>query len=447
MSNNWHPKSWRDFRARHQVAFEDHARENAALGRIRNLPPIVFPGEVDALRRQIADASEGKRFILHGGDCVERFQDCNQETITDKIKILLQMSVILTYALRKPVIKVGRIAGQYFKPRSREFELLGNRKVLTYRGDPIHRFEATPEARRPDPDRLVEGYFHAAATLNYVRSMIHGGFADLHHPYHWKLSFMEGSEKWDEYRSVVDRILDAISFMESFGGVNRKELGEVEFFTSHEGLQLSYEEALTRRDPESGNWYNLGAHMVWVGQRTRAVDEAHVEYFRGIANPVGIKLGAETTGAELQALLSRLNPRNIEGRITLITRLGAEQVESRLPELIRAASDHPSPVTWSCDPMHGNNQLTASGIKTRRFDSIQTELNDSFATHKRLGSHLAGVHFELTGENVTECTGGVGDLREEDLPVDYRSYCDPRLNYAQSMETAFQISRWGLREQ
>ncbi|MFW6214533.1 MAG: 3-deoxy-7-phosphoheptulonate synthase class II, partial [Alkalispirochaetaceae bacterium] len=443
MTKQWQPESWRKLPARHQIPYDDPDALARALRRIATLPPVVFPGEVDRLKAQIAEAGAGRSFLLHGGDCVERFEDCNRSTITDKIKILLQMSVILTYALRKPVVKIGRIAGQYFKPRSAETEDVEGEGVLTYRGDPVHRFEAAPEARRPDPERLVEGYFHAAATLNYIRAMIHGGFADLHNPYTWKLHFMEQSEEWEEYRTVVERILDAISFMESFGGVNREQLGEVEFFTSHEGLHLDYESALTRRDEESGRWYNLAAHMVWLGERTRSVEEAHVEYFRGIANPIGIKIGPSMEAGELEKLLSRLDPDREAGRITLITRLGAGMVTSRLPELIRAVREHGSPVVWSCDPMHGNSRTTATGVKTRRFEEILAELNASHETHRREGSRLSGVHFELTGENVTECTGGVGNLKEEDLGGNYRSFCDPRLNYAQSLETAFQIGRWG----
>lgn len=443
MKADWHPESWRTVPAKHQIHYSSPDELAGALHRLATLPPVVFPGEVDRLKGQIADAAAGERFLLHGGDCVERFEDCNRQTITDKIKILLQMSVILTYSLRKPVVKIGRIAGQYFKPRSSETEEIEGKELLTYRGDPVHRFEATPSAREPDPGRLVEGYFHAAATLNYIRAMIHGGFADLHHPYTWKLHFMERSEKWEEYRAVVDRILEAISFMESFGGVNRSELGEVEFFTSHEGLHLDYETALTRKDEESGRWYNLGAHLVWLGERTRGIEEAHVEYFRGLANPIAVKLGPSTEAEELYRLLERLDPDREAGRITLITRLGAGNVASRLPELIRGAREHGSPVAWSCDPMHGNSRTTAEGVKTRRFEEILGELNATHAVHREAGSRLSGVHFELTGENVTECTGGVGNLREEDLGGNYRSFCDPRLNYAQSLETAFQIGRWG----
>jgi 3-deoxy-7-phosphoheptulonate synthase len=402
---------------------------------------VVYPGEVDNLREEIAQAARGERFILQGGDCVERFADCTADSIINKIKILLQMSVILTYGMGKPVLKVGRIAGQFAKPRSNETEVLAGRTMLTYRGDSINSDAADPEERRPDPNRLLTSYYHAAATLNYVRSMIDGGFADLHHPYTWNLFSIEKTDKWADYREVVERILDAIRFMESFDGVRREELGRVDFYTSHEGLHLGYEEAMTRADQASGAYYNQGAHMLWIGERTRSLCGAHVEYFRGIANPIGLKIGPAATPGTVADLIRRLDPHREPGRLTLITRLGRDQVEPVLPGLIHAVRELGHPVAWSCDPMHGNTVVTGNGVKTRRFSDVLDELSRTAEVHLREGSIMAGVHFELTGESVTECTGGAVDVRDSDLGSNYRSSCDPRLNYAQAMEMAFLIAR------
>lgn len=432
----WHPHRWQDLPALHQPAYSDAAGYARALERLAGLPPIVFPGEVERLKSQIAEAARGQRFILHGGDCVERFADCNPTAITNKLKILLQMSVVLSHAARKPIVRIGRIAGQYFKPRSSDTEEIDGRVVLSYRGDGVNGF--APEDREPDPDRLVSGYFHATATLNYIRSMIDGGFADLHHPYTWNLDSIERSEKWEDYRAIVESILDAIHFMESFGGVNAESLGRVEFFTAHEGLHLGYETALTRA--EEDRYYNLGAHMLWIGNRTRAVGSAHVDYFRGISNPIAVKLSTQAEPREVTELCKILNPENEPGRLSLITRLGASSVSTALPTLVKAVQDEGATVAWVCDPMHGNTITTASGRKTRRFTDVLNELSETFAVHAENGSTLAGVHFELTGEDVTECIGGAVNLEESDLLINYQTYCDPRLNYEQSVEMAFRIS-------
>jgi len=432
----WHPLRWQKFPAAYQPTYVDGAAYAGALERLAGLPPIVFPGEVEVLKSQIAEAAQGRRFILHGGDCVERFIDCNPTTITNKLKILLQMSVVLSHAARRPVVRIGRIAGQYFKPRSSETEVIDGQTVLTYRGDTVNGF--APEQREPDPGRLVDGYFHATATLNYIRSMIDGGFADLHHPYTWNLNSIERSEKWEEYRAIVESILDAIHFMESFGGANAESLGRVEFFTSHEGLHLGYESALTRA--EKDRFYNLGAHLLWIGDRTRAIDGAHVDYFRGISNPMAVKLSAHAGPSEVIELCRILNPGNEPGRLSLITRLGASSVGTALPPLVKAVQDEGAAVAWMCDPMHGNTVTTASDRKTRRFTDVLNELSETYEIHESNGSTLAGVHFELTGEDVTECVGGTVNLEESDLPLNYQTYCDPRLNYAQSMEMAFLIS-------
>ena len=411
------------------------------MAEIAARPPLVFPGEVDKLRHHIALAAEGRNFVLQGGDCVERFLDCRAETIANKLKILLQMSVILTHAARRPVVRVGRMAGQFAKPRTSDTDVVDGREIPSYKGDLINDYVAKPADREPDPARLLEGYHHAVATLNYIRAMINGGFADLHHPYTWNLHAIEQTEQWPEYRQIVEHILDAIAFMESFGGADPDQLGAVEFFTSHEGLHLGYEQALTRVDEGSGRPYNLGAHMLWIGNRTRAVDGAHVEYFRGIANPIGVKIGSDIEGGEVRRLLDVLDPRAEAGRITLITRLGADRVDELLPPLISEVRATGCPVAWSCDPMHGNTRTASGGRKTRQFDDVLREVRETFRVHAEQESRLAGIHFELTADPVTECTGGAVGLSERDLASNYQSWCDPRLNYAQSMEMAFLVSR------
>ncbi len=438
----WSPDGWQRLEARHQPDYPDQTAYQAVLEQLATLPPIVFPGEIVQLRGRIAEAAAGRQFILHGGDCVERFIDCTPQTITNKLKILLQMSVILSHAARRPVLRIGRIAGQYFKPRSAAFETIAGRTVPTYRGDTINGYAA--DQREPDPERLLKGYFHATATLNYIRSMIDGGFADLHQPYSWNLHSIEQTHRWGEYRAIVDHILDAIHFMESFGGLRNENLGRIDFYTSHEGLHLGYERALTR--PEGERWYDTSAHLLWIGERTRDRAQAHVEFFRGVSNPIGVKLSATAEPRDIVALARELDPDGEAGRLMLITRLGEEQVRGRLPDLIEAVASAGLDVAWMCDPMHGNTTTLAGGRKTRDFDSVLGELDATFEVHRAAGTHLAGVHFELTGDDVTECTGGALELAERDLEARYESYCDPRLNYAQSLEMAFLISRF-LREQ
>ncbi len=440
MRNGWSKNSWKKFRAAQQPEYRENGRYRDVLEKIEKYPPLVFPGEVDNLKGQISMAGNGKRFILQGGDCAERFIDCNESAIINKIKILLQMSVILTYGARKPVVKIGRIAGQYFKPRSNLFEPLGDLEIPTYRGDSINIYEPDPENREPDPERLLMAFFHSVTTLNYIRAIISGGFADLHHPYSWNLHSMEKTGEWQKYKNTVERILDAINFMESFGGLKSETLGKTDFFTSHEGLHLGYEEALTRKDPETGRYYNLGAHMLWIGERTRSIDEAHVEYFRGIHNPMGIKVSGKIDPDELIDLLNRLNPENEEGRITLIARMGADSVAEKLPPLIKKVKASQRRVTWSCDPMHGNIVNLGGTIKKRNFDDILSEIRETFRIHREADTVIGGVHFELTGDDVTECTGGAVNLKDDDLNQNYETYCDPRLNYTQSLEMAFLLS-------
>lgn len=441
-AETWAPGSWRNRSALHQPSYPDPESYRSILRQLRGLPPVVFPGEIRQLEGHLAEASAGRQFILHGGDCVERFADCNARSIVNKLKILLQMSIVLSYAARKPVLRIGRIAGQYFKPRSSETERIDDAEVLTYRGDAINGFASTE--REPDPRRLLDAYFYSTATLNYIRSMIDGGFADLHHPYAWNLDSIERSTKWADYQAIVDNILDAIHFMESFGGLRDERLGRIEFYTSHEGLHLGFEEALVRSD-DSGA-YDTSAHLLWIGDRTRDIGDAHVEFFRGLDNPIGVKVSKDADPQEVVELCRILNPENRPGRLMLITRMGAEAVAGSLPPLLRAVEAGGRSVAWMCDPMHGNTVTLSSGRKTRPFGDVLRELEAAFEIHRAAGTVLAGVHFELTGEDVTECTGGAIDLLETDLDANYQTYCDPRLNYSQSMEMAFLISRF-LREE
>ena len=440
LSAEWTPKSWRARPIQQQPQYADPGHLDRVLERIRSYPPLVFAGEVDILKRQLAEAARGRRFLLQGGDCAERFQDCTPEAITSKLKILLQMSVILCYGARRPVIRVGRIAGQYAKPRSADFEVVAGKKIPSYRGDNINSFAADETARQPDPDRLLQSYHASSLTLNYVRAMITGGFADLHHPEHWNLEAFGKSKHREAYQQIVGNIKDAIAFMESLGGVREEKLGSIDFYTSHEGLLLAFEESMTRFVPEAGRWYNLSAHMLWIGDRTRQLEGAHVEYFRGVANPVGIKIGPTSQAADTVALIRAINPLNEPGRIVLITRFGNDKAPVLLPPTIAAVREAGLDVLWSVDPMHGNVIKTSADIKTRDFGAILGEIRQTFAAHKSSGSILGGVHFELTGDSVTECTGGSEGLQESDLTRNYETYCDPRLNYSQSLEMAFLIS-------
>jgi 3-deoxy-7-phosphoheptulonate synthase len=397
----------------------------------------VFAGEVVNLSRQLRDAADGKKFLLQGGDCAERFRDCTPEAITSKLKILLQMAAIISHGAHIPLIRVGRIAGQYAKPRSAEHESHDGELLPVFRGDNINSFTPDRLGRRPDPSRLLEGYHLASITLNYIRAMIAGGFADIHHPEHWNLRVLKPGPHRDRYEQVLQSIQDAVAFMESLGGIKQDSLSNIDFFTSHEGLLLGFEESMTRYVPEYDGYFNLGAHMLWIGDRTRHLDGAHVEYFRGIKNPIGIKWGPETEPHELVRLIKVLSPNNEPGRITIITRFGADLVANLLPAAIQAVTGAGLAVLWSSDPMHGNVIKTKNNMKTRDFGAILSELRSCFEIHRALGSHLGGVHFELTGDDVTECTGGSEGLAEHDLPRNYETFCDPRLNYSQSLEMAF----------
>lgn len=439
MREQWHPESWKAYPAKQQPVYNDQEHLRRVTAKIASYPPLVFRGEVSALRQHFAAAARGESFVLQGGDCAERFQDCNQGAITSKIKILLQMSVILCYGLRRPVVRVGRIAGQYAKPRSKDLEVVDGVEMPIFRGDSVNAFEADAQGRQPDPDRLLQGYYCAAASLNYIRALVTGGFADLHYPEHWNLDYFAQSPQKHQYDQIVESIKDALAFFESLGGVRSHTMDSIDFYTSHEGLLLPFETAMTRL-ADDGRYYNLGAHMLWIGDRTRALDQAHVEYFRGIQNPVGIKVGPTADPQVLLETLELLNPNREEGRIVLITRFGAAEAESRLPGFLSLVKDSGHPVLWTCDPMHGNIMKTKSGVKTRDFRAILDELRQTFAAHAQEGTILGGVHFELTGEDVTECIGGTESVGEEDLKRSYETFCDPRLNYSQSLEMAFLLS-------
>jgi len=436
--SSWTPGSWRGRPIEQQPRYGDEAAVARALAQVTALPPLVAPGEIDALRQHLACAARGEAFVLQGGDCAERFEDCAKDPIERKLKILLQMSLVLTWGARLPVVRVARMAGQYAKPRSSDTEVVDGLEVASYRGDHVNAVGPEPEGREPDPARLVAAYFHSAATLNYVRALLDGGFADLHQPHHWTLGFVRSATHRAEYEAVVERILDALAFVE-VTGVRSHTFKTVDLYSSHEGLLLAYEEAHTL--DVNGRWFNLGAHMLWIGDRTRQLDGAHVEYFRGIENPVGIKVGPSMTPDGLLALLDVLEPDDRPGRVTLITRLGADRVHQLLPPLVEAVRASGRSVLWSADPMHGNTVRAAGGLKTRSVDRILTELRDTFDVHDRLGTILGGVHFELTGDDVTECTGGPEELSEADLERRYQTNCDPRLNYAQSLEMAFLLAK------
>ena len=442
MAREWTPDSWQRLRALQQPLYPDPEAVDRATAQLACLPPLVTSWEVEGLKAQLAEAQRGERFLLQGGDCAESFADCTAASVTSKLKILLQMSLVLVHGSRKRVIRVGRFAGQYAKPRSADQEEREGVVLPTYRGDLINRAPFTAEARLPDPELMLRGYERAALTLNFIRSLVDGGFADLHHPEYWNLQFVQHSPLAAEYQRMVESIGESLRFMDALaGGGAAAEIRRVDFFTSHEGLLLPYEQAQTRRVPHRPGWYNLSTHFPWIGMRTGQADGAHVEYFRGIRNPIAIKIGPSTTPEALRELLAVLDPEREPGRITVIHRFGAAHVGRCLPPLVASVRATGRPVLWCCDPMHGNTRDTRGGLKTRRFEDIVGELEQAFDVHAELGSYLGGVHFELTGEDVTECMGGARGLGEEDLERDYRSFVDPRLNYEQSLELAMLIAR------
>jgi 3-deoxy-7-phosphoheptulonate synthase len=441
----WSPESWKSKAHAQEIAYDDAVALDAAVAKLRGLPPLVTSWEIERLKSQLADAQLGKRFLLQGGDCAESLADCRSTIIANKLKILLQMSLVLIHSGNKPVIRVGRFAGQYAKPRSKPTESREGVELPSYFGDLVNHPEFDASARRADPQLLLAGYQHAALTLNFIRSLSAGGFADVHHPEYWDLAFFQRAsiptQLREEYEHATRQLAEAFRFMEALGERTVEELTRVDFYTSHEGLNLFYESAQTRAVPRRAGIYDLTTHFPWIGERTRALDGAHVEFFRGVANPVGVKLGPSVSPDDAVRLVERLNPSDEAGKIVLITRMGAKKVEASLPPLVDAMKRAGRRVLWVADPMHGNTQSTASGLKTRDFDDIVREIETSFDVHAACGTHLGGVHFELTGEDVTECTGGAAGITEADLDKNYATMCDPRLNYRQALEMGLRIAK------
>jgi 3-deoxy-7-phosphoheptulonate synthase len=439
--STWSPTSWRSKPAAQQPAYPDGVALDRVAAQLAALPPLVTSWEIESLKNQLAEAQRGERFLLQGGDCAESFDDCSADQITSKLKVLLQMSLVLVHGTKKRVIRVGRFAGQYAKPRSTDTETRGGATLPAYRGDNINHAPFSANDRTPDPDLLLRGYERAALTLNFIRALIDGGFADLHHPEYWDLEFVRHSPLAAEYQKMVESIGQSLRFMETLAGARLGEINRVDFFTSHEGLHLAYEQAQTRRVPRREGWYNLSTHFPWIGNRTRALDGAHVEYFRGIVNPIAVKIGSPATAEDVLALIGALNPANEPGRLTIIHRFGAHDIAKQLPPILHAVERAKKAVLWVCDPMHGNTQKTAGGVKTRKFEHILAELEQAFEIHRAAGTYLGGVHVEVTGENVTECTGGARGLNDDDLGRAYKTHVDPRLNYEQALEMAMLIAR------
>ena len=438
---HWTPTSWQSYEAKQQPTYLDQAALDSAVEELSKLPPLVTSWEIETLKGQLADACDGRRFLLQGGDCAEVFSECESPVIANKLKILLQMSLVLVHGGKRRVIRVGRFAGQYAKPRSSDYETRSGTTLPSYRGDLVNKVGFNDTDRFNDPQRLLRGYERAALTLNFIRSLVDGGFADLHHPEYWDLDFVKHSPRAGEYQKMVESIGDSLRFMETLAGRQVGAINRVDFFSSHEGLHLLYEQAQTRRVPHRSGWYNLAAHLPWIGIRTADPGGAHVEYFRGIENPIGMKVGPGITPKMLVELIPRLNPLNEPGRLTLIHRFGSGQIAEGLPPLIEVVRREGYRVVWCCDPMHGNTISTDEGFKTRRFDHIVSELEQAFDIHAELGSYLGGVHVELTGDNVTECTGGARGLSDQGLKESYKTFVDPRLNYEQALELAMRVAQ------
>jgi 3-deoxy-7-phosphoheptulonate synthase len=439
--SEWQKAAWRNKPRVQMPDYTDAAALGAVEAQLSKYPPLVFAGEARRLKQHLAAAGRGEAFLLQGGDCAESFEQFSADAIRDTFKVMLQMAMVLTYGAKVPVVKVGRMAGQFAKPRSAPTETVEGVELPSYRGDIINDLGFTADSRIPDPKRMLQAYTQAAATLNLLRAFSTGGYADVNQVHSWTLGFTEG-EKAESYREMANRITDTLDFMKAAGVNNDAShaLQTVEFYTSHEGLLLEYEEALTRLDSTSGKWLAGSGHMLWIGDRTRQPDGAHVEFCRGVLNPIGMKCGPTTTADDLKVLMERLNPENEEGRLTLIARFGAGKVAEHLPRLVKAVEEEGAKVTWVCDPMHGNTIKSSSGYKTRPFDSVLREVQDFFAVHTAEGTIPGGVHFEMTGQDVTECTGGVRAVTDENLSLRYHTACDPRLNASQSLELAFLVA-------
>ena len=438
----WTPKSWRSLPVEQMPVYPDEGALSVVERQLAGFPPLVFAGEARKLKRALGEVAKGHGFVLQGGDCAEAFAEHAADTIRDSFRVFLQMALVLTFAAASPVVKIGRIAGQFAKPRSAPNERIGDVELPSYRGDIVNGIEFDPVARTPDPQRQLDAYRQSAATLNLLRAFATGGYANLENAHRWMLGFVKDSPQSSRYGEVADRLTEALAFMRAIGldAENHPELRQTDFYTSHEALLLGYEEAMTRVDSTSGDHYATSGHMIWIGDRTRQPDGAHVEFFRGVKNPIGLKCGPSLTADGLIRLVDLLNPANEAGRLTLICRFGADKVGDHLPELIRAVEREGRIVVWSCDPMHGNTVKTTSGYKTRPFDRIMAEIKNFFAVHRAEGTYAGGVHLEMTGKNVTECTGGARAISEDELHDRYHTYCDPRLNAEQSIEVAFLVA-------
>ncbi len=437
----WQKSDWRAKPRIQMPEYTDEAELKAVEAKLATYPPLVFAGEARRLKAQLGAASRGEAFLLQGGDCAESFEQFSADAIRDTFKVMLQMAMVLTYGAKVPVVKVGRMAGQFAKPRSAPTEVIDGLELPSYRGDIINELAFTPEARIPNPNKMLQAYTQAAATLNLLRAFSTGGYANVHQVHAWTLGFTEGGNT-QKYRDMANRISDTLDFMQAAGVTSDKlhTLQTVDFYTSHESLLLEYEEALTRLDSTSGKWLAGSGHMIWIGDRTRQPDGAHVEFASGVQNPIGLKCGPTTTAEDLKVLMAKLNPENEAGRLTLIARFGAGNVGEHLPRLVKAVKEEGANVLWTCDPMHGNTIKSATGFKTRPFDSVLREVREFFGVHKAEGTIPGGVHFEMTGQDVTECTGGVRAVTEEDLSARYHTACDPRLNASQSLELAFLVA-------
>ena len=442
MNSDWNIDSWRNFPVKHQPTYGDTNVLKNTEERLKSLPPLVFAGEARTLKEKLASVSEGKAFLLQGGDCAESFAEFNADNLRDTFRLILQMAAVLTYGASLPIVKVGRLAGQFAKPRSEATENRDGITLPSYLGDIINGIEFTKEQRAPDPERMIKAYSQAASALNLLRAFSTGGYADLHEVHRWNLDFLEGSAQDNKYRIIADRIGECLDFMKACG-INKNTAGlisTVDFFTSHEALLLSYEESLTRVDSLTGKYYDCSSHMLWIGERTRSLDEAHIEFMRGIGNPIGVKIGPTTSTDDIINLINKLNPENEAGKLTLISRMGKDKIGNILPNLVRKVDSEGMKVVWSCDPMHGNTFKAQTGYKTRAFDNIMSEVEQFFQIHRSEGTYAGGIHLEMTGQDVTECVGGAQEIKEENLGDRYHTHCDPRLNASQGLELAFRLS-------
>lgn len=442
MNSKWSADSWRNFPVKHQPTYSDMNALKLTEEKLKSLPPLVFAGEARTLKEKLASVSEGNAFLLQGGDCAESFAEFNADNLRDTFRVILQMAAVLTYGASLPIVKVGRLAGQFAKPRSEPTESRDGITLPSYLGDIINGIDFIDKDRKPDPERMIKAYSQAASALNLLRAFATGGYADLHEVHRWNLEFLEGSSQDSKYRLIADRIGECLDFMKACG-INKNTAGlisKVDFFTSHEALLLGYEQSLTRVDSLTGDYYDCSSHMLWIGERTRSLDEAHVEFMRGIGNPIGVKIGPTTSPEDIIKLINKLNPKNEAGKLTLISRMGKEKIGDILPGLVRKVDQEGMKVVWSCDPMHGNTFKAQTGYKTRAFDNIMNEVEQFFQIHRSEGTYAGGIHLEMTGQDVTECVGGLQEIKEENLGDRYHTHCDPRLNANQGLELAFRLS-------